>query len=249
MSEPVPLCGACGAAAFRTSGTCTVCHTHLPAASVLAPAVAGDARVVCVVLTQDCAHCATAFAVSALGDNASTTCSACGKDQTVAFAELRQILSYAHAVARATPDKKQRAQSVASEVAAGHLRATIYRGHPLCDACRRPLALALDGGAATASCASCAITTAYRAHKIVARAGAPDVIGIIAPFAARDRRDLAMTDGKAIALACPGCGAAVEVGDRRVVTCGYCGVVAWVPDRAWSAKVARPPAWLVMRAG
>lgn len=250
MGEAIPLCGACGAAAFRTTGTCTVCHTHLPAAPVLAPAVAGDARVVCVLLAQRCGHCEVAFPVAVLGDNASTTCSACGKAQTVAFAELRQIMQHARSAAAITPDKKQRSRAVASEVGAGRLTATIHRGHPLCDGCRRPLAITIDGDHATTACDACAIRTSYRRHTIVGRAGGDAVIGVIAGFAALERRDLALeATGDVVALRCPGCGAGVDARSQRVVTCGYCGVVAWVPDRAWSARVPKPPIWLVVRAG
>jgi hypothetical protein len=250
MSETVPLCGACGAAAFRTSGTCTVCHTHLPAATLLAPYVGDGLGVVCVVLSQHCLHCSATFVVHALADNASTTCTACAKPQTIAFAELRELLGHAHTASAHTPSKKDRSHDVASSLTVGRLQATIYRGHPLCDGCRAPLALAVAKDGTTATCTPCASTVRYGKHKIVDRAGAGAVVGVIAPFAATGRVDLAIAgddNADVIALRCPGCAAPVEAADKRVIKCGHCDTIAWVPDRAWQAKAPKPPIWLVMR--
>lgn len=246
--ERIPLCGACGAAAFRTSGTCTVCHTHLPETPLLAPAVA-EGTVVCLQLAQACTRCNASFVVRDLADNAQVTCGACAFVQTLAFRELRAILGHVRQVAAIVPTKQQRSQQVAYELAAGRLHGAAFRGHPLCDACRSPLALAIAGDATTASCPRCATAIGYRAHPFVARAADHAVAAIVAPFAAASRRDFAIDGGEdTIALRCPGCRAPVDASDRRVIKCRYCEIVAWVPDRAWQAKSPKEPIWLVVRA-
>ncbi len=226
-----------------------MCHTHLPAATILAPFVGDGLAVVCVVLSQHCVHCNAVFVVYALADNASTRCTACAQPQTIAFAELRQLIGYARTAAAHTPGKKERSHDVAFTMTAGRLQATIYRGHPLCDSCRAPLALAVTNEDTTATCTPCTSSVRYGKHKIVDRAGAGTVAGVVAPFAAADRRDfmIAGDDVDVIALRCPGCAAPVEIADKRVIKCPHCDVIAWVPDRAWQAKAPRPPIWLVMR--
>jgi hypothetical protein len=75
--------------------------------------------------------------------------------------------------------------------------------------------------------------------------------GIVASFAAADRRDLATDDasGTAVSLRCPGCSAPLEASpSTRQVKCRYCRVLAWVPDSVWSARDEKEPIWLVLRA-
>lgn len=248
------LCGSCGAAPFRTSGTCTVCSTRLPDAPLLAPAVGAGAELVAMLLSLACAGCQQRFAVRELADNASTTCGLCGKAQTVPFPDLKAAVALVRRTAQSTPDKKTRGQGVAAEQTSGRFHVVAYRGHPLCASCHRPHTIALGDPETRAGCEPCGTVVAYRRHPIFWRAGEKEVVATLAPFAAAARRDFDVTgeneedESAAVALRCPGCGAAADEPDRRVIKCRFCDVVAWVPDRAWSARHPRDPVWLVIRA-
>ncbi len=122
------------------------------------------------------------------------------------------------------------------------LRVDSGSGHPPCDACGEPLDHAHRNGKVSTRCTRCGATTACELPP-----GAADrcdgLRGVLADDLRTDRPQVKIerTAG-AIALACPGCGAALaEAAEGKVVTCNFCNAVSLIPDRLLLRYLDRKP--------
>src|SRR5262249_3847072 len=105
--------------------------------------------------------------------------------------------------------------------------------HPLCKACRTPLAVAIDGrGNAETRCPSCGDRATYSSP-----AGLPSIYPAVrAVLASEQRTDrptvkIATAQAGVEAVLCPQCGAGLQLEAREMVTCQYCKTTARVPRR------------------
>ncbi len=110
-------------------------------------------------------------------------------------------------------------------------------GHPLCDACHKPLDVKLDAaprtGRASTTCA-CVETASYEAPAS-ARKMSPPLTAVICSEHRVDRKDVRVdATESAIAVRCPGCDAPLPANtESKFVTCSYCHTQARIPDRTW----------------
>jgi len=133
------------------------------------------------------------------------------------------------------------------------LRAAASPGHPLCQACRTPLDVQVDGrGGAESVCPRCGDRARY-ALPPGATALHPPLVAVIAEEHRLDRPAVrvASDGGGAVAIRCPSCGAALPLTSAHALaTCAFCKAVARVPMRAWcrvSGEKARfEPFWVLV---
>lgn len=133
------------------------------------------------------------------------------------------------------------------------LRTTVSPGHPLCSTCKVPLqvTLAHDGTAETA-CPRCNDRARYT-MPVGAREQCPALRAVLAGEQRADRPAARVTTAQAgvEAIACPQCGAALELGTGEIVTCSYCRATARVPRRIANrgragAEVKLTPFWVLL---
>lgn len=132
-----------------------------------------------------------------------------------------------------------------------HIRAEV--GHPSCEKCRATLVVQRGAvGEVRSSCPRCGESRSYRLPAEAA-AIAPALIGVMANEHRSDcmptRVENDATRPGAIALACPGCGAHLELAEgARFATCTYCRTTSRIPEKTLyrsGSEAAKPePFWL-----
>jgi hypothetical protein len=122
------------------------------------------------------------------------------------------------------------------------LRVDTGPGHPPCKACGEPLDHAHRDGKLSTRCSGCGATMACELpHGGAGRC--EGLRGVLADDLRVDRPQVKLErSAGAIALACPGCGAALaDAVEGKVVSCGFCNAVSLIPDRLLLRYLDRKP--------
>ena len=127
-----------------------------------------------------------------------------------------------------------------------HTRSLLVRalpGHPLCDACKRPLDVtACEHGDLSVRCPGCGDARTYWRPRLPKSLQA--LAGLVAPELEKGGREAKVdkdASGAAV-IACPSCGAPLDIdGTRTVVRCTFCNVSVRNPVGDPARRRPRPP--------
>lgn len=271
------VCPGCGAIAPRSRQQCVICNASLANAMQVPPLPDGMYFAGIVECDFACRACGLRSPLDALDADGEVECRRCGLAQKFDVEQWEECIGFAQDVADCGGPPGRRppfanspyatigeTNTFAEKTLSGmvidgegmkprSLRVRVTPGHPLCDACKVPLAIDLDGqGHARTTCPRCQAQAIYGMPN-----GADDVSCDIAAVIADDHR----TDrppvrvqpnpgGAAVALTCPQCNAALSMPDASgLVTCNYCRTPARVPSRTLWKLTGQAPShkrWWVL---
>lgn len=108
-------------------------------------------------------------------------------------------------------------------------------GHPLCSVCHTPVEARIDGGTRISTqCPTCGDKAAYQMPAGLSSMHSPLVL-VLADDQRVDRPEArlnATSAGMVVALHCPSCGGAIDVGTgERAATCPFCKTACRIPQR------------------
>lgn len=261
-----PLCPQCGVVAPPRSRRCQLCELPLGANTLTAPEAPAGRVWAAVWCWFRCPGCGVDVPVDDFAAGV-VPCPACGTAH--ALRGLGGALEHAHAVADlAGPDPEGRFPDARVSVAASNpfksvgllhalsedrrdawatpddhggprVSVRVAPGHPLCDACRGPLQVTVDGEGLTARCAGCCVGFRSRVAPAV-RTALGRVAGIISAAHREDRAVAAIAHDEAtgeVRFRCPDCTSALgDPHGRRALTCEMCRLVCVVPAAHWRVK-------------
>jgi hypothetical protein len=211
-----------------------------------------------------CRACGHLSPLNCLDLDGSVRCLRCGLDQAFATSAWQRAIEHAHALGDlAGSDEGRhphpiysiaavnpfRTSTTANDDQSGFaieqgvmvpksVRSTAAVGQPSCKRCNVPLVCERAGaGRITTRCTRCNETRSY-ALPVEAGRLFPALVGVIAGEHRADQpptRVAAETGSEsAMALACPGCGAALTVAPgTRLATCEYCRTTSRIPDKTY----------------
>jgi len=270
------VCRRCGVVAPARGTACAVCAEPLGQTRVRAPALAGGAFWVAVRCAFTCNSCRFLAPLDALDAGGAVECASCGLRQRFDVESWRVALGFAHAVGDlAGPEPEGRHPHptlwIGSEnpyARVGDTHAFEHRdgirgqgvtvdaapGHPVCRACRLPLATSATGpGAVETQCAHCGDRARY-AVSDEARDLSPSLLGAVADEHRTDRprANATPTQAGVVALSCPACGAPLTLdGGGRLHTCAFCKASCIVPANRGPRRRQDTPLpevwWLLFR--
>ncbi len=246
------LCGTCGTA-LRQHGPCVVCGARRPSPPI--PTPSEELLILGVRCTFPCRACGFDSPLDQLDLSGSAVCLKCGLHQAFPASAWEQVVSELHAVADlAGPDpegaERDPVWSIAPSgyeqlgvtesvraVHAGPLTVHAGPGHPLCEACEKPVSVLSKGkGELATHCKSCGAEASYSSP---AADLSPSLLGVIGPEHRSDQLDARMESSK---FHCGGCGGPLPVdGLGRLVRCEFCQVVSRIPIAALQGLAAPPP--------
>lgn len=132
---------------------------------------------------------------------------------------------------------------------------TMAPGHPLCDACHRPLTAQFGTrGTVAMSCSGCGSHKSYDAPAVVL-AACEEVIALVAPDHLHGAKSVGLksvSQSAAVAITCPSCGSALQLAPgERLTICKFCKTESIVPlgvmAQAFSNTPGAQPIWLALR--
>lgn len=253
-AAPIPdgprACPGCGVLQASKRDTCEVCNTAHSEGSIPLPR---DDKTywVAVRCRFQCRSCGHISPLDHLDMDGSVTCLRCGLDQHFDVASWNQGLDHAmrvgllagkhgkYALVGQTSSTLEHVQS-GMKIEAGmvkllSLRVSAGPGHPLCQQCRVPLVVEVEGDVATSRCPTCG-TGMRCVLPQQARRACKAVRAVLAEELASDRPS-AKVEGNshaagAVAITCPHCSAPLRVtGSASIVTCEYCRTSSRIPRR------------------
>jgi hypothetical protein len=246
----ISICGECGVVATK-SASCVHCGSQ--AAQVEVPPRTDGAKWICLECTFKCRMCGFRVPLNGLDMDGAVVCARCSLEQAFNVGQWSIIFEEAHATGDLWGEQaeafgslldsqyfdlgKANASLVFTGTGENGVDTLASPGHPLCDACHKPLDVKLDGaprsGRASTTCA-CGETASYEAPA-AARRMSPPLTAVICSEHRVDRKDVRVdATESAIAVRCPGCDAPLPAdGESKFVTCSYCHTQARIPDRTW----------------
>jgi hypothetical protein len=261
----VRVCAGCGVIAPLSRAACVVCATPFPSPPLVASGEASGAVWGCVIEADvACRVCALRTPIHGLYVEGELTCERCENLQAFDVDQWKEALDVVHKVAATCAPRMQggpAARIGADATTLEHtqssliirggntttmsLRVKASAGHPLCSACKTPIAAELDGrGNLRAWCVRCGDRAEY-AVPPAARGQSEAIRGVIAPEQRTDRAQaLVKRDAGSglVALTCPNCGAGLQLAPGTdIVTCGHCRTSALVPRGALARPKGAPP--------
>lgn len=280
--ETLEVCRGCGVVALPGAARCEVCDAEHESPRLRVPRLFDGRFAWVAVRTRfECRSCGHKSPLNHLDLDESVLCVACGVEQAFKSRGWERPLKHAHGVADLSgPSPEGRfpepALSIAEHnpfadvgvarvwafsgrqgkgVGAGaheSLEIEAAPGHPLCDECRTPLAIAeRTNERLTLRCPACG---ADRRHPLPPQAQGR-VAGVLTTELANERRDvgLLVDAGGAVAVTCPYCSAPLDLsGACTVVTCRYCSVTSRLPSSVLlrlGFKSVRPLVWWMLFEG
>lgn len=124
-------------------------------------------------------------------------------------------------------------------------------GNPICDSCAKPLSVSADETSLRVGCSGCNSTSTYSLCNETARY--KGLLGIVSHENRTDAPSVhaeAAPGGVALAISCPNCTGALELGSLgEVVICPFCATTCHVPQRVFQKASGKPVArqawWMV----
>jgi len=257
------ICRECGIIAPLQGHTCAVCRQALEKVRAPAPAQPPDHTWVAVRCGFTCNSCRFLAPLDCLDADGAVECAHCGLRQRFDIDLWRDALAFAHGVgdlAGPAPEGRNPHPVLWIGSENPHVTTGVTRtfehatfdalaidaapGHPVCGRCREPLAISVPRpGAAETHCPRCG-DRAVHALADAARALLPSLTAAVSEELRSDRPKAraAATAAGVVSLACPSCGAPLELVERGTVhTCRYCRASCVVPHQSVARALRHTP--------
>ncbi len=126
-------------------------------------------------------------------------------------------------------------------------------GHPLCVACREPLAVSVEGMVLRTTCPGCGANATYAIPE--EKKKYPALVGVISDENRSDAPDVrteAAQGNAALAVRCPNCNGALESPQAgQICTCPFCQTPSHIPARIFQLATGQAmpsePWWLLFK--